>query len=445
MKIRNSKFEIRKTCRNCRSRGSVYVYVLATSLLVSVIGISVVTVAQINGRITRQYNEGAEAEVLAESAVEFATSAINSDSNWRTTYTSGSMTTGKALGHGTISFKIVDENDGTLANNTSDPVRVYGFGQVNNTIRIYSAMLAPSTAGLTSLQASVACVGTMTLSAFNIGGTGTLSSNIYLSGSGSLGSTIALESAGTCNFSGSGGGVRTSNATPRTYPGTSVFGSYTSATMGGATVAFANLPISGTPAMATIDHKLISPSSSPWSGTTNTKGIYIFDCSGASVRITNSRIVGTLVFLNAGTINLETGDIFEPALAGYPVLLVQGNLRMANDNTSLTEGSPTPAVNFNPSSTPIPYAYGAGTGSSNGSTSDSFTPSFTGLAYASGSVVFANHPVVTGQVIGAGTFSGSGSMNLTYSSTAFNNPPPGFTGGGQMTAVAGTWRWEPAP
>src|SRR5438552_17323152 len=114
------------------------------------------------------------------------------------------MATGKALGHGTISFKSVDENDGSLANSNSDPVRVYGFGQVNNTIRIYSAMLAPSTAGLTSLQASVACVGTMTLSAFNIGGTGTLSSNIYLSGSGSLGSTIALESAGTCNFSGSG-------------------------------------------------------------------------------------------------------------------------------------------------------------------------------------------------------------------------------------------------
>src|SRR5206468_12727179 len=97
----------------------------------------------------------------------------NNDSNWRTTYTSGSMTTGKSLGHGTISFKLIDENDGSLANNTSDSVRVWGIGQVNNTVRVYSALLAPSTLPLSSLQVTMDAVGAATLGATNIAGAGT--------------------------------------------------------------------------------------------------------------------------------------------------------------------------------------------------------------------------------------------------------------------------------
>src|SRR5213592_3040504 len=104
--LRSSNPEIRSPKARCR-RGAIYVYVLATSLLVTVIGLSVLNVAQINGRVTRVGNDAAEAEVLAESAVEFAANALAADSNWRSTYTSGSLTTGVALGHGTISFKLV--------------------------------------------------------------------------------------------------------------------------------------------------------------------------------------------------------------------------------------------------------------------------------------------------------------------------------------------------
>src|SRR5437773_6647095 len=185
-----------------RHRGAVYVYVLATSLLVSIVGLSVLTVAQINARASRQGNESIQAELLAESAVEYALSALAADANWRTTYTSGSLTTGKTLGHGSISFKLVDENDGSLGNNTTDPVRVYGFGQVNSTVKVYSAQLVPTTVPLTCLQVANDSVGTLSLATFSCGGTGTLATNTQITGSGTLTSGIALESAGTIDFTG---------------------------------------------------------------------------------------------------------------------------------------------------------------------------------------------------------------------------------------------------
>jgi hypothetical protein len=421
----------------------VYVFVLATSMLVTVIGLSVLTVTQINNRSIGQSNDTAEAELLAEDAVEYATSLLAADSNWRTTYSSGSVTAGKALGHGTISFKLVDETDGNLANNTTDTVRIYGYGRVNNATRIYSLLFTPSTPALTCLQVAIDSVGTLTSTSSKALGNGTLATNSNMVGSG--GSDFPLEAAGTIDVTGGGKGIRYPNMPARTFPDAStIFSTYTAAAMGGTTVNFALLPMGSSPTASTITHRLISPNSNPW-GSTNAKGIYIINCAGNSVSIKNSRIAGTLVFLNANTVYLETGNLFEPAVNNYPVLLVQGNLQVNLTSAKVTENSPTPSVNFNPDTTPYPL--GTGGSGSNGSTSDSFSQNFSGLAYASGNLSFTNQPSITGVFVAGGTctLTNAGSMTLNYDSTYYSNPPPGFTGGGVLTAAGGSWRWETAP
>src|SRR5262249_47393183 len=161
----------------------------------------------------------------------------------RTTYTSGSLNSGKSLGHGTISFKLVDETDGNLANNQADPVRIYGYGQVNSAVKICSVQLSPANPALSCLLNAVDSVGTLSLSTLYASGAGTLSSNAQVAGSGTL-NTIALESVGTVNFTGSGTGARSPNAAVRNFPdASSVFSQYTASAMGGSTITFALLPM----------------------------------------------------------------------------------------------------------------------------------------------------------------------------------------------------------
>ena len=107
-----------------RRRGSVYILVLGMAMLVTVAGLSVLTFARLKGREILWSNHSKEAGVLAEAAVEWALIRLTADTNWRTTYTNGVETSAVAFGNGTISFKLLDETDGDLADENADPVRI---------------------------------------------------------------------------------------------------------------------------------------------------------------------------------------------------------------------------------------------------------------------------------------------------------------------------------
>src|SRR5439155_17462528 len=93
--------------RRCRCSGTMYVCVMGLSLLVTVIGISVLTVTQINTRITGANNDSAEAALLAQRPIKMAEVNLSTNSLWRTAYTSGTAITAVTLGHGTVSFELV--------------------------------------------------------------------------------------------------------------------------------------------------------------------------------------------------------------------------------------------------------------------------------------------------------------------------------------------------
>src|SRR6185312_17223796 len=91
-------------------RGSIYVFVLATAMLLTIIGMMVLTTSQISARSTYNANDSIEAAVLAESAVDYALQQIANDSNWRSDYTNNVIVTpAKNLGHGSITFKLADD------------------------------------------------------------------------------------------------------------------------------------------------------------------------------------------------------------------------------------------------------------------------------------------------------------------------------------------------
>ena len=110
-------------------RGGIYIFVLGSSLLVGLIGMSAVALTQIKARSVGDSNDIAEASALAESGVELALMKFGNDANWQTDYPSGTATTPVSMGHGTVSFKWATVSGG---------VRIYGIGKVHNATRIYS-------------------------------------------------------------------------------------------------------------------------------------------------------------------------------------------------------------------------------------------------------------------------------------------------------------------
>jgi hypothetical protein len=210
-------------------------------------------------------------------------------------------------------------------------------------------------------------------------------------------------------------------------PDATVFDSY----ILGTAIAISSIPTSQ--GVRTIENKLLSPGINPYgSGVKNANGIYVIDCQSGNLRIRNSRIVGTLVILNPGVFSVQQAVNWEPAIANYPSLLVRGNAELAFTNSPLLSESSL-SFNFNPAHTP--YA-----GGWNINTTDSYPSVMKGLIYASGNVTTKNSVTIDGVLVIGTTLSAANALSLSYLSSFYDNPPPGFGGAPEMVVSPGTWK-----
>lgn len=420
-------------------RGSVYVFVLGAGMLLAVAGMALLTTAQITLRSAVAGDDGDEAAALAESGVELALARINANANWRTAYSSNVEVTPCTLGRGTVGFKLVDETDGSLSNNTGDPVRVYGIGRCNKATRVYSVRCGP--APLSCLQSTMTFGQAVTVSPVDyvIKGSSTISSNGNISAVAAKLFQTGLDAAGTLSLGASSGtGTRKAGAAAKVLPDSATVFDYYVAN---------GTQITGVPSVSgvlQITSVLISPANNPYGGGTNARGIYYIDCAGANVLLAKVRLVGTLVLRNCGLATLQTQIIMAPAQSGYPVLMVQGNMAWTADATRLAEA--TAAVNFNPPGTPYPYNYGAGGGVSNATLTDRYQTQIAGLVYINGTFDTSSALVLNkGVIVCTNSWAPTaGSIDLTYEPASYTSPPPGFLGT-KVVPVAATWRWESAP
>gem|GEM_PF-884125 len=126
-----------------RRPGGVYVLVLGVALMVTIIGLSALLAVRVELRAVNNTEQTAKADFYAQSAIDLAMFKLAADSSWRTTYTNDTWVPLPTSGNGTCSFKLVDELDGNLANDPTQPVRVYGKAAIGEAVRIYSVQLDP--------------------------------------------------------------------------------------------------------------------------------------------------------------------------------------------------------------------------------------------------------------------------------------------------------------
>lgn len=133
-----------------RRRGvALYVSVLATATIVSVLALSAVAVVRLERKQAEAINARLAARANARSAVELALRVLNNDSNWRTTYANNAETTPVSLGPngaGTLSWKLFDV-DGNLTNADVE-LWLKGIGRVGDAVQVSSLQIKADEIGV---------------------------------------------------------------------------------------------------------------------------------------------------------------------------------------------------------------------------------------------------------------------------------------------------------
>lgn len=414
--------------------GYLYVAVMITATLVGLVGLSAVSVARLNLRTTTRTADSSSADFLAQSAVEHALAVLQNDPAWRTTYQNNTEYPGTAISMngGTVTWKLIDP-DGSLLDDDSDTVRIYGIGRQDSATSVQSVQLYPTETPLSCTQAAFHCASSVSLSgSINWSTDDEISSNGSLAADAS-GTSITGNAYAAGSIVGSISGTQTSGAASRRMPGSSVFDFYKAR---GTWVDINALPVSN--GKRVIEKAIISPTTSPW-GLTNSAGIYVIDCGGQDLEIKNSRILGTLVLLNPGTGCLTSYAVhWDAAVSNLPALLVEGDFLICHSQSNLKESDHS--TNFNPTGTPFD-------GEEDSDTTDEYASEINGILYTSAKLtVLAPFSVthVNGSTI-CGSSSCISAATFNHKSVFTNFPPPGFASGSEMEVIPGTWRRDVLP
>ena len=153
-----------------------------------------------------------------------------------------------------------------------------------------------------------------------------------------------------------------------------------------------SMKVTSAPAGKAIYRTVVSNGTNPFGVTSNASGIYVLNCGGADLTISDSMIVGTLIVQSVGTVRVGSGPIqWRPAKPGMPALIVDGDVVLSFGRNGLTEREL--GVNLNPTSSPDEN------GSTDSSQNDTYLPELRGLVFASGDVTMAGDLCLNGSVL----------------------------------------------
>ncbi len=148
--------------RSPERRGSVYLAVLGTAMIVSVLAFSALALQRVQNRMLTASADVRQAQQNAEAAVELGLLAIKNDPNWRSTYPNGTWFSNRNLGVGSCTLSVTDP-DGSLTDDPNDSIVMTGVGTAGSAeqrvVRTVDAFPDP----LSCLKSSVAAGDTISL------------------------------------------------------------------------------------------------------------------------------------------------------------------------------------------------------------------------------------------------------------------------------------------
>lgn len=415
-------------------RGTVYLLVLVVTALVVATSLAGLAAARGRQRSLQLASDAMRARHLARSAVELGMAMIQADPAWRTTMPNGTWFAGRAVGGGTMDLTVVDPGDGDLADNDEDGVKLTGVGMVGAARQKMSLAMSTVRDPLEVLSRAAWSSKDLTFSGSTVVADAPMGSNRDVIAS--LASVGADVEAGGDIIGGTYLAGTNAKVPAKALPAADALDHYL--TVGTA------IDINGLPTVVenvdgvdvtfrAVRQVVLSPASNPY-GSTNASGVYVLACGGQHVQIRNCRIVGTVVLLDPGTYSRVEGNVnWAPAVANYPVLLVQGVITIRSGSLQLSES--LYGVNFNPPGTPYE-------GSEDNDTLDSYPSVIRGLVYATGNMTVEEDVTVEGLLLTDGKLTVYGVLMVTHDEVYATAAPPGFQAPPRLIVSSNGWSRE---
>jgi hypothetical protein len=411
--------------RRSQRAGTLYVAVLGVSMIVALIGLATLHLSRVEIDVLSGAEQAAQAELLAQSAVEFALARTALDTNWRSNFASGVENPSGSwlsLGGGSFRYALVDA-DGDLDDNANDAVTIRGIGRYGEATQVTTITAQPSASALDCLTVALHAGDDLNCNGPSLTCNQMISSNDDINSSG--GGSISSHAWAVDSISGNVIGNQYEDQWPaRQMPdSTSVWDYYLA---NGTRIDVDSIPANR------IEDVVVSAGNNPY-GAENLQGIYIVDCHGEGLTIADCRINATLVVVNPGsTVVLDDALTWEPPALHFPALMVQGNLNMAWNGTGVVQESAV-GVNLNPAGSPYADVTDA-------DQTDNYPSVISGLVYVSGNLQVTSACTLDGVTVVGGTATFTANLTLTYSSAHAVLPPPGFSGGSVLRVIPRTWQ-----
>ncbi len=409
---------VRKAGHPARNRGSIYLFVLASSLLITILGLGSLAFVRIQMRSIRLVREGAEARACAVSAIELGRLQIKQDSSWRTTLPNGTWFDNKALGAGRFTLEGRDPTDGVLSDSAYEPLVLTGTGTRGAARHKAQVTLVANVQPLAALNTCLCASGLVKTNA----GKRLTALGAPVCTNGQLNNDGVIDGdaqAQSIDHSGTITGTLTVPGSVRPMPDASVFTTYTNKAT----------PV---PYAATIEKVVLAPGCNPL-GPTDPNGLYLINTGGGNLTIRNVRIYGTLIVRAAGqTVTIDDAVLMQNYRSDFPVLLVEGNLIIRPNSVTgmLSESGNT---NFNP--TGAPY-----NGVTDADQTDQYPDEIRGLVHVKGSLRLQQTARITGVVICEGTVTCEETDTIIYDASLYASPPQGYTYVDGMKISPGSWK-----
>jgi hypothetical protein len=404
--------------RVCRHAGSVYLCVLATALLVTLLGLGSLAAVRLQMRATTLARDAAQARACAASALELGLLLVENDPNWRTTRPNGTWLDNQPLGTGRFTLQGTDPVDGCLSDSADEPLVLTGIGARGTACHKVQVTLVPIIKPLRALDTCLCASGLLKTNAGKqltaLGAP--VCTNGLLDNDGTIDGSAEGQSV---DHTGTVTGTLTVPGTLRPMPAASVFPTY----LGRAT------PV---PYSSTMEDFVLGPGCNPF-GSTDPNGLYVIDTNGRNLTLRNCRVYGTLVICAAGqTVTIEQAISLQNYQPDLPVLLVEGDVTLKFDSATTTLSEVARARNFNPIGAPY-------SGITDEDLIDEYPNEIGGLVHIKGSLRFQRTARIVGTVICEGTVTGEDTNTIVYDAGLYDHPAQGYTFIEGMMVTPGSW------
>ncbi len=403
-----------------RRKGAIYLIVLASTALVTLMGLGALHAVRVQRRTLQVSQDWAAARLHADSAVELGLLTVARDPNWRTTQPHGTWIADQAWGRGAFNLEGIDPQDGDLTDSDEEPLVLTGIGTQGIARCQTQVTLVPVIKPLEALNTCMHASGkiavfnheTITLVGAPLSTNGKLDNKNIIDGDAEA---VTVKRVGTIT------GDLTTPIAPKAMPASNVIADY----LNKATT----IPFTGD-----IEKVVLTPSYNPW-GASNPAGVYVVYTHGSNLRIKNARIWGTLIVVTGGRakLRLEEALCLQPYRSDYPTLIVDGEAEIKLKSGEMILSEATHDTNFNPPGAPYQ-------GQMDDDTLDEYPNEIHGLIHVTKFLHLNETARIVGVVIGADKIHCHGDNVIVHDPDLYIRPPVGYTFVERMKVSPGSYQ-----